>query len=149
MPNISKQNRNKKIIINLALFLKKFKQKSAHLINHTPYCYVMFLFISASFCSRALDIKGKKVVFQIWDTAGQERFRSLVPMYLRDAEVALVAYDISNHVSIGHLSTNNNKRQVLASNIIDVHIESNIVLLLIKGFYVACRNLDVLNDNFV
>lgn len=53
----------------------------------------------ASFCSRALDFKDKTVVFNIWDTAGQERFRSLVPMYLRDAGIALAVYDISSHVS--------------------------------------------------
>ncbi|CAG2222532.1 RAB5C [Mytilus edulis] len=49
------------------------------------------------FCSRALDFKDKTVVFNIWDTAGQERFRSLVPMYLRDAGIALAVYDISSH----------------------------------------------------
>lgn len=59
--------------------------------------------VGASFCSRALDVNGKRVVFQIWDTAGQERFRSLVPMYLRDAEVALIVYDISSHKSFENI----------------------------------------------
>lgn len=46
-----------------------------------------------------LDIEDRKVYFQIWDTAGQENFRSLVPMFLRDAKIALLVYDITSMVS--------------------------------------------------
>jgi small GTP-binding protein len=35
----------------------------------------------------------------IWDTAGQERFRSLVPMYARDAVVALLVFDVTSPAS--------------------------------------------------
>lgn len=38
----------------------------------------------------------RKVKFEIWDTAGQERYRSLTPMYYRNAQVALVCFDLSN-----------------------------------------------------
>lgn len=38
----------------------------------------------------------KKVKFEIWDTAGQERYRSLTPMYYRNAKVALICFDLSN-----------------------------------------------------
>lgn len=45
-----------------------------------------------------LEIEDRKVYFQIWDTAGQENFRSLVPMFLRDAKIALLVYDITSMV---------------------------------------------------
>ncbi|CUM57013.1 uncharacterized protein AC631_04130 [Debaryomyces fabryi] len=38
----------------------------------------------------------KKVKFEIWDTAGQERYRSLTPMYYRNAKTALICFDLSN-----------------------------------------------------
>ncbi|KAI8441251.1 hypothetical protein MSG28_014894 [Choristoneura fumiferana] len=34
--------------------------------------------------------------FQVWDTAGQERFRSMAPMYYRNANAALLVYDITS-----------------------------------------------------
>ena len=38
------------------------------------------------------------VKFEIWDTAGQERFHSIAPMYYRDAQAAIVVYDITRKV---------------------------------------------------
>lgn len=38
----------------------------------------------------------KRVRLEIWDTAGQERYRSLTPMYYRNAKAALVCFDLSN-----------------------------------------------------
>jgi small GTP-binding protein len=39
------------------------------------------------------------VEFQVWDTAGQEKFRDLVPLYFRNAVIALVVYDITTKSS--------------------------------------------------
>lgn len=36
----------------------------------------------------------RKIKYEIWDTAGQERYRSLTPMYYRNAKVALVCIDL-------------------------------------------------------
>lgn len=41
----------------------------------------------------------KVIKFEIWDTAGQERFRSLSPMYYRNAQAAVVVYDVTKSVS--------------------------------------------------
>ena len=41
---------------------------------------------------------------QLWDTAGQERFRSLIPSYIRDSNVAVIVYDISQINSFNSLA---------------------------------------------
>ena len=43
-----------------------------------------------------MNIRGKRVNLSIWDTAGQERFHALGPIYYRDANGAVLVYDITD-----------------------------------------------------
>ncbi|GEQ69021.1 hypothetical protein JCM33374_g2691 [Metschnikowia sp. JCM 33374] len=52
--------------------------------------------IGAAFISKEHSFKDRKVKFEVWDTAGQERYKSLTPMYYRNAKVALICFDLSN-----------------------------------------------------
>lgn len=52
--------------------------------------------IGAAFISIDHTFNDRTVKFEIWDTAGQERYKSLTPMYYRNALVALVCFDLSN-----------------------------------------------------
>ena len=40
------------------------------------------------------------IKFEIWDTAGQERYKSLAPMYYRNANAAIIVYDITQKDSL-------------------------------------------------
>jgi small GTP-binding protein len=52
--------------------------------------------IGAAFSSTRMVAKdGNTDTLEIWDTAGQERYRSLVPMYYREAAGAIIVYDVS------------------------------------------------------
>lgn len=56
------------------------------------------LIFKPSFSERSSKITDPtifQVRLQIWDTAGQERFRSLIPSYLRDADVAVIVFDVT------------------------------------------------------
>jgi GTPase SAR1 and related small G proteins len=43
--------------------------------------------------------------YQVWDTAGQERFRSMAPMYYRNANAALLVFDITQYHSFAAIKT--------------------------------------------
>ena len=42
---------------------------------------------------------------QFWDTAGQERYQSLLPMYLRNTDYVIIAFDLNNYLSFSNLPT--------------------------------------------
>ncbi|KAJ3032484.1 hypothetical protein HDV00_007449 [Rhizophlyctis rosea] len=56
--------------------------------------------IGAAFLTQKCKLEDKIIKFEIWDTAGQERFHSLAPMYYRNAQAAIVAYDITKPASL-------------------------------------------------
>lgn len=62
--------------------------------------------IGAAFLSQTIKIEDKSnqqevlIKFEIWDTAGQERYKSLAPMYYRNANAALVVYDVTQQDSL-------------------------------------------------
>ncbi len=56
--------------------------------------------IGAAFLTQTIALDDTTTVkFEIWDTAGQERYKSLAPMYYRNANCAVVVYDITQAVS--------------------------------------------------
>ena len=46
---------------------------------------------------------GAKMKLHIWDTSGQDRFRSMTNLYYRDAQVAILTYDVTNEASLESL----------------------------------------------
>jgi len=57
--------------------------------------------IGAAFLTQTIPLDETTTVkFEIWDTAGQERYKSLAPMYYRNANCAVVVYDITQAASL-------------------------------------------------
>ncbi|KAF9160590.1 GTP-binding protein of the rab/ypt [Actinomortierella ambigua] len=60
--------------------------------------------IGAAFLTQTVSLDDNATVkFEIWDTAGQERYKacqSLAPMYYRNANCAVVVYDITQASSL-------------------------------------------------
>lgn len=56
--------------------------------------------IGAAFLTQKCQLPSRTIKFEIWDTAGQERFASLAPMYYRNAQAALVVYDVTKQSSL-------------------------------------------------
>ncbi|ODV89304.1 hypothetical protein CANCADRAFT_137154 [Tortispora caseinolytica NRRL Y-17796] len=55
--------------------------------------------IGAAFLTQKCQLPNRTIKFEIWDTAGQERFASLAPMYYRNAQAAVVVYDVTKPAS--------------------------------------------------
>lgn len=55
--------------------------------------------VQASYLEKRLNIDGQRVTLAVWDTAGQEKFHALGPIYYRDANGALLVYDITDNDS--------------------------------------------------
>eukprot|EP00002_Diphylleia_rotans_P019890 TRINITY_DN3846_c0_g1_i1.p1 TRINITY_DN3846_c0_g1~~TRINITY_DN3846_c0_g1_i1.p1 ORF type:complete len:209 (-),score=46.32 TRINITY_DN3846_c0_g1_i1:729-1355(-) len=52
--------------------------------------------VQASYLTKKLTIGENRVNLAIWDTAGQERYHALGPIYYRDANAALLVYDMTD-----------------------------------------------------
>jgi len=55
--------------------------------------------IQATYLEKRLNVGKNPIKLMIWDTAGQERFHALGPIYYRDAQGALLVYDITDRDS--------------------------------------------------
>ena len=86
--------------------------------------------IGLDFHSKNETINGANIRLLLYDTAGQEKFKSLIPMYIRDANIIIVVYDITIKDSFTHTShwvneTKDLKREdaifVLVGNKIDLN----------------------------
>lgn len=61
--------------------------------------------LQASYLDKKMVIENTKVQLSIWDTAGQERFHALGPIYYRDADGAVLVYDITDEESFQKVRT--------------------------------------------
>ena len=60
--------------------------------------------IGGTFSSKLVKCgNGKNLKLEIWDTAGQERYRSVTKMFYKDANAAILVYDITNKNSFDQL----------------------------------------------
>jgi len=55
--------------------------------------------VGAAFFGKKVNVHGREVLLGIWDTAGSERFRTLVPLYYRNAKIAIVCHDLTDRES--------------------------------------------------
>lgn len=61
--------------------------------------------LGIDFISTSIVLPVGTTRLQLWDTAGQERFKSLVPGYVRGAQVAVIVYDVTNRTTFDSLDT--------------------------------------------
>jgi small GTP-binding protein len=52
--------------------------------------------VGAAFLTKVFTAEGVSMRLDIWDTGGSERYKSLAPMYYRDARAAIVVFDVTD-----------------------------------------------------
>lgn len=128
------ENRGKElltiIIIILKLHLLFFVYSLLLRFTEDKFDLEQSLTIGVDFKAKRLNVDGNTVKLAIWDTAGQERFRALTPSYYRDAQGAVLVYDVNNRSTFTRLdiwlneldrySTKKNVVKMVIGNKIDV-----------------------------
>jgi small GTP-binding protein len=61
--------------------------------------------VGAMFLAKQMQTSHGVVSLLMWDTAGQERYRSLIPMYSRNASAAILVIDVTNLQSCNSLES--------------------------------------------
>lgn len=61
--------------------------------------------LGACYSSTTITIHNINVHLQLWDTAGQERYRSIAPMYYRNATAAVICYAIDEKNSFNDIDS--------------------------------------------
>jgi len=77
--------------------------------------------IGASYHTKMIETERGKFKLNLWDCSGNDRFATLLPMYYRDTNVALVVYDVTSLVSY-------NKCQKYIDNL-KIHTDNVLIIL--------------------
>jgi small GTP-binding protein len=59
--------------------------------------------IGASFSSVRRQLRDLNIVFHVWDTAGQEKFHSMVPFYMRNTQIFIIVFDLTDKSSFDNV----------------------------------------------
>ncbi|KAH0785779.1 small GTP-binding protein [Histomonas meleagridis] len=60
--------------------------------------------VGVDILSKSLNVHGQKINLAIWDTAGQEEYRTLTPMYYRDASIVIIVFAVGNPTPTSQIS---------------------------------------------
>ena len=60
--------------------------------------------IGFNFKSKQFVYDNETVILNIWDTAGQERFQTVVAMYYRNCDLAIIVYDVTSRSSFDEIT---------------------------------------------
>ena len=76
--------------------------KTSLIVRYTKGIFLQYSesTIGCSFNAKPMKIDDLDVRLDIWDTAGQERYRSMMPMYYRNADIVFLCVDLSKHTVI-------------------------------------------------
>ena len=102
MRSAGKKSRSEKIVLIGAA--SSGKTSIVNRFAHDRFSAGSEATIGAAFISKVINIDGTDLKLEIWDTGGSEKYRSLAPMYYRDARAAVVVFDVTSQESFADAS---------------------------------------------
>mmetsp|Transcript_11075 Transcript_11075/g.22072 ORF Transcript_11075/g.22072 Transcript_11075/m.22072 type:complete len:208 (+) Transcript_11075:60-683(+) len=81
--------------------------------------------LQASYMDKRIKVGSVDAQLSVWDTAGQERFHALGPIYYRDADGALLVYDITDLESFAKVRKWVKELRKIVGNDINIVIAGN------------------------
>ena len=60
--------------------------------------------LSPSYLTKLVEYENKTFLLSIWDTAGQEQYRAMNKIFIKNSNIILFIYDITNKLSLKELS---------------------------------------------
>ena len=89
--------------------------------------------IGANFKTKIVEKDGNKIELQLWDTSGEEKYRSVSPIYYRDAACCIAVYDGSDEDSL---------------NLLHDFVNDFLDCRTIDGdIWVVCNKIDLMEDD--
>lgn len=52
--------------------------------------------LGGAYLEKKIETNEGELILNLWDTAGDERYKSIMPLYYRDAVAAILVYDVSD-----------------------------------------------------
>ncbi len=111
--------------------------------------------IGGSFYAKNIKLKNNELIkLHIWDTGGSERFKSISNIYYRNADGALLIYDVTNEDSLFNLnywikelkSKVNNLVIAIVGNKIDVNDNLRVVSFIKSLEFAKNNNIDICKE---
>lgn len=81
------------------------KSSIIYRLCHNKFGGVLDPTIGCAFNRKKIRINDNDIALNCWDTAGQERFKSIVPMYFKDAHGIIITFDVTDLSSFEQLKT--------------------------------------------
>ena len=72
-------------------------------LDEKPFQEMILTTFTSSSIVKKMNINGNKIELEVWDTAGQEQYKSLSKLYIKNAKIAVLVYDITRKESLTNL----------------------------------------------
>ena len=80
------------------------KTNLIHVAAGLEFCGTLLTTTSCSFIQKTYKKGNEEYTINLWDTIGQERYRSLTKIFVKESDIVILVYDITNRESFQSLS---------------------------------------------